>query len=74
MGTLKRMVYTIPMPPGANVKGDVVTWTSKGRTKTGTLSGTDRVLVQSNIWAVKFIDENGKTKEIPRNAPTRTPR
>ncbi len=65
MGTLKRQAFTIPMPDGAKVKGDVVTWTAKGKTKTGKLSpDTGRVLVHSETWTARYKDEAGKTVEV----------
>ncbi len=65
MGTLKRQAFTIPMPDGAKVTGDAVTWTAKGKTKTGKLSPeTGRVLVHSETWTARYKDEAGKTVEV----------
>ena len=65
MGTPKRMVYTIPLPTGAKVNGDTVTWTAKGKTKAGRLSpDTGRVLVHSVTWTARYKDENDKTVEV----------
>ncbi len=42
MGSLIRPTYTIPLPAGAKIFGDLISWTSGGKTKTGTLSGPGR--------------------------------
>jgi hypothetical protein len=38
MGTLFRAWKTIPMPTGATIKRNIVTWTVRGKKRTGKLS------------------------------------
>jgi len=64
MGTLKKSAYAIPLPENATIKNGIVSWTDKGKKKTGKLSGTDKVRCESEIWIARFIDENGKRQEI----------
>jgi len=72
MGILKKTSYTIPIPENATIKNGIVSWTVKGKKKTGTLSGTDKVLCQSENWTAQFIDENGKRKEISTKTKDKT--
>ena len=64
MGTLSKSSYTMPIPAGSKIKNGVVSWITKGKPKTGKLSGADKVLVESEVWIARFIDENGETKKI----------
>ena len=71
MGSIIQPSYTIPLPDGAKIRNGVATWTAKGKKKTGSLSGPDRVLCKSEIWVVKFIDENGQPKKISAKTKSR---
>jgi integrase len=60
------------MPPGATVgRNGLVTWTVRGKKRTGKLSGTDRVSIQVDTWTAKFKDENGKIRRIPTKETNR---
>jgi hypothetical protein len=53
------------MPNGATIgRNRNVTWTVKGKKRTGKLSGTNRVSVQSDTWTAQFIDETGKSRRV----------
>ena len=71
MGTLIRAWKTIPLPPGATVKKNIVTWTAKGKKKTGKLSGLDRVSVQVDTWTAQFTDETGKVRRVSTKTANR---
>jgi len=53
MGTLKKSAYTIPLPKNATIKNGVVSWTVKGKKKTGKLfqrqnfTGTANFLIKT---------------------------
>jgi len=64
MGVIKKTSYTIPIPENATIKNGIVSWKVGGKMKTGKLSGTDKVLCQSEIWIAQFVDENGKLKRV----------
>ena len=64
MGTLSLSSYTIPIPENATIKNGIVSWKVGKKMKTGKLSGTDKVLCQSEIWIAQFVDENGKLKRV----------
>ena len=73
MGSLIKIWKTIEMPPGARVKQDgTVTWTVKGKKRTGKLSKTGSVSVQSDTWTAQFTDENGKPSGFLPRPPTVT--
>jgi integrase len=60
------------MPPGATVgRNGIVTWTIRGKKRTGKLSATGRVSVQVDTWTAKFKDENGKVRCIPTKETNR---
>ena len=72
MGTLIRTWKTIPVPAGAMVTKNSVTWTVNSKKRTGKLSNNGRVSIQSDTWTAQFTDETGKirrvsTKTIHRN-------
>jgi integrase len=72
MGSLIRVWKTMPIPPGATVgRNGVVTWTVKGKKRTGKLSGTGRVSVQVDTWTAKFKDEKGVVRRIPTKETNR---
>ena len=53
------------MPPDAMVgRKGIVTWTAKGKKRTGKLSGTGKVNVQSDTWTAQFTDETGKVRRV----------
>jgi len=53
------------MPVGATVKRDgTVTWTAKGKKKTGKLSKTGNVSLQVDTWTAQFTDETGKIRKV----------
>ena len=60
------------MPPGATVgRNGVVTWTVRGKKRTGKLSVTGRVSVQVDTWTAKFTDETGTVRRIPTKETNR---
>jgi integrase len=72
MGSLIRAWKTIPMPPGATVgRNGVVSWTVRGKKRTGKLSGTGRVSVQVDTWTAKFKDETGAIRRVPTKETNR---
>ena len=71
MGTLIRAWKTIPLPADAKVKNGIVTWTAKGKKKTGKMSGSDRVSVQVGTWTAQFTDENGKVRRVSTKTANR---
>lgn len=59
MGVVKPK-YTLPMSENATVKGAKVSWTDKrGKRKTGTLTATGRVQVETETWQIRYRDEHG---------------
>ena len=73
MGSLIRTWKTIPLPTNAIVKRDgTVTWTVKGKTRTGKLSRTGTVSVQVDTWTAEFTDETGKVKRISTKTKNRS--
>ena len=73
MGTLLKIWKTIPMPAGAIVGQDgAIKWISKGKIRTGKLSGADRVSVQSDSWTAQFSDETGKVRRVPTKTVNRS--
>jgi integrase len=62
------------MPEGAKVgRNGVVTWTIRGKKRTGKLSGkgTGRVSIQVDTWTAKFTDETGKVRCVPTKTTNR---
>ena len=72
MGTLSKPSYTMPIPPGATIKKGVVSWSAKGKIKIGKLSGTGKVLVESEIWVAQYIDESGARKKVSTKTKNHT--
>ncbi len=64
MGSLYLSSYTMPIPEGAKISGNQVKWASKGKTKTGTLSGPGQVLIRSDTQIAKYTDEGGSVKKV----------
>ena len=64
MGTLIRTWKTIPVPAGATVTKNFVTWTVNGKKRTGKLSNNGRVSIQSDTWTAQFTDETGKIRRV----------
>ena len=60
------------MPLGATVgRNGTVTWTVRGKKRTGKLSETGRVSVQVDTWTAKFKDENDNIRRIPTKETNR---
>jgi len=72
MGTLFRAWKTIPMPPGATVRKNIVTWTVRGKKRTGKLSGSGKVSIQVDTWTVQFTDETGKVRRVSTKTTNRS--
>jgi len=72
MGTLFRAWKTIPIPPGAMVKKHTVTWTVRGKKRTGKLSGSGKVSVQVDTWTLQFTDETGKVRRVSTKTTNRS--
>jgi len=73
MGSLIKIWKTIVMPPGATVKRDgTVTWTVKGKRRTGKQTKTGSVSVQSDTWTAQFTDETGKIQRISTKTTVRS--
>jgi len=72
MGTLIRIWKTIPLPAGATIKKNIVTWKAKGKKRTGKLSGTNKVSVQVDTWTAQFTDETGKVRRMSTKTKNRT--
>ena len=61
------------MPAGAITEQDgTITWTARGKRKTGKLSGTNRVSIQSDTWTAQFSDETGKVRRISTKTTNRS--
>ena len=72
MGDIYKSFYTAPIPDGAKIKGQTVTWTDKrGQKKTGKLSGTDRVLIETAKYIARYRDERGKLKKVATNCKSK---
>jgi hypothetical protein len=63
---------TIPIPTGATVRKNIVTWTAKGKKKTGKLSATGKVSVQVDTWTAQFADETGKVRRVSTKTANRS--
>ena len=73
MGSLIRNWKTIPLPAGATIgRNGTVTWTVKGKKRTGKLSGTGRVSFQVDTWTAQFADENGKSQRVSTKTTVRS--
>ncbi len=76
MGSLHKSSYSIPMPKGAIVSGEHVSWRGKnGEKKEGKLVKTKKgeltVLIETNYWIAKYTDENGKQKNVATKMTSR---
>ena len=61
------------MPSGATVgRNGTVTWTAKGKKRTGKLSGTGKVNVQSDTWTAQFTDETGAVRRVSTKTANRS--
>ena len=61
------------MPVGAITGQDgTIKWFTRGKVKTGKISGTDRVRVQSDTWTAQFSDETGTVRRISTNTVNRS--
>ena len=61
------------MPSGATVgRKGIVTWTAKGKKRTGKLSGTGKVNVQSDTWTAQFTDETGAVRRVSTKTKNRS--
>jgi len=61
------------MPEGATVSRDgKVTWTARGKKRTGKLSPTGNVSMQVDTWTAQFTDETGKTRKVPTKTTVRS--
>ena len=73
MGSLIKIWKTLPLPAGAKIgRNGTVTWTVRGKKRTGKMSGTNRVTVQSDTWTAQFTDEHGKTQRISTKTTVRS--
>jgi uncharacterized protein with beta-barrel porin domain len=60
MGSVFKSAYTTPMPEGATVCGEIVTWTTnRGKKKTGKLVANGGVRIETSKWVAEWIDESG---------------
>jgi hypothetical protein len=71
MGSIHKSSYSVPLPENAKIEPESkkVTWKLKnGKIKTGKLSkgrnGEPCVLIETDHWIAKLVDENGKTKYV----------
>ena len=53
------------------VKKGVVTWTVRGKKRTGKLSGSGKVTVQVDTWTAQFTDETGKVRRVSTKTANR---
>ena len=73
MGTLIRQWKTIPLPENAIIgRNGTVIWTVKGTKRTGKLSKSGKVNVQSENWTAQFADETGKVQRVPTKTANRS--
>ena len=72
MGTLIQSTKTIPMPNGATVKNGIVTWTVKGKTRTGKITKNGKVTVQVDTWTAQYTDENGEVRRVSTKTKNRS--
>ena len=58
---------------GAKIgRGGTVTWTVKGKKRTGKLSGTDKVSHQVDTWSAEYTDEDGRVKRVTTGTKNRS--
>jgi len=73
MGHLVRVWKAVPLPAGAMVgRSGTVTWTVKGKKRTGKLSGTDKVRHQVDTWSAEFTDETGTVRRVSTKTKNRS--
>ena len=73
MGVLIRTWSTVPMPAGAMVgRNGTVTWTVKGKKRTGKLSKSGKVNVQSDTWTAQYTDESGVVRRVSTKTTNRS--
>ena len=73
LGSLIKIWKTISLPPEATVERDgTVTWTIRGKKRTGKLTKAGSVSVQSDIWTAQFTDETGKIQRISTKTTVRS--
>ena len=73
MGNLIRVWKTVPLPTGAKIgRSGTVTWTVKGKKRTGKLSGTDKVSHQVDTWSAEYTDETGKVRRVSTKTKNRS--
>ena len=73
MGILKRTWKTIPLPTDSTVKRDgTVTWTVKGKKRTGKITKKGTVSLQVDTWTAQFTDETGKVKRVSTKTKNRS--
>jgi len=71
MGHLIRVWTKSPLPTGAKIgRSGTVTWTVKGKKRTGKLSENDKVSHQVDTWSAEFTDETGKYDDSPLGQKT----
>jgi len=63
----------VPLPTGAKVgRNGTVTWTVKGKKRTGKLSGADNVSHQVDTWSAEYTDETGKVRRVTTKTKNRS--
>ena len=73
MGTLIRQWKTISLPKNATVgRNGHVTWFAKGIKRTGKLSKSGKVNVQSENWTAQFTDETGAVRRVTTKTTNRS--
>ena len=60
------------MPAGAMVKNGIVTWTVKGKTRTGKITKNGKVTVQVDTWTAQYTDENGEVRRVSTKTKNRS--
>ena len=73
MGHLIRVWTKSPLPSSAKIgRNGTVTWTVKGKKRTGKLSGTDTVSHQVDTWSAEYTDETGKVRRVTTKTKNRS--
>jgi len=61
------------MPAEATIgRNGTVTWKAKGKKRTGKLSGTNRVSIQSDTWTAQYTDETGQSRRVSTKTTNRS--
>jgi integrase len=55
-----------------NHQKNVVSWTVRGKKRTGKLSKTGKVSIQVDTWTVQFTDETGKVRRVSTKTTNRS--